>query len=319
MPLEPRVDRLVKVLRRLDRRDDDISMVERRRTSAATALRLGFLAMPPGPKAASQVDHLVDVDGGRIRVRVHTPPGQGPFPLYVFLHGGGWCVGTIEERDPRCREISAGARCVVASVEYRMAPENAYPVPGEDCYRALTWLVEHADELSVDPSRVAIGGESAGANLAAAVCLMARDRSGPALCHQWLDVPALDLTLSSPSIESVPDGNLLDRSSIDAYLDCYLTDPSEALDPYASPLLAADHTGLPPAWIMSAEYDKLRDDGLSYAKVLEAAGVPVQHTLLTGHVHPSFGFTRLIPSSAAYEKKAIAALSAAFRAVSPGA
>jgi acetyl esterase len=315
MPLEPRVERLVKVLRRFDRRDDSLEMVERRRISASTALRLGFLVMPSGPPAASQVDHLVDVGGGRIRVRVHTPMGRGPFPLYVFLHGGGWCVGTIEERDPRCRAISAGARCVVASVEYRLAPENAYPTAPEDCYAAFTWLVEHAADLSIDPGRVAIGGESAGANLAAAACLMARDRSGPAICHQWLDVPALDLTLSSPSIESVPDGHLLDRSIIDEFLACYLTDPAQALEPYASPLLADDHSGLPPAWIMSAEYDKLRDDGLAYAKVLEAAGVPVQHTLLAGHVHPSFGFTRLIPSAAAYETQAIAALAAAFRAV----
>src|SRR5690606_13205548 len=134
---------------------------------------------------------------------------------------------------------------------YRMAPENTYPTPGEDCYAALTWLVEHASDLAVDPSRVAVGGESAGANLAAVLCLMARDRGGPAICHQWLDVPAVDLTLSQPSIRTVPDGHLLDRSSIDRYLACYLADPSQATEPYASPLLAADHAGLPPAWIMS--------------------------------------------------------------------
>lgn len=313
MPLEPRVAKIVAVMRKLDRRRPDTPMAVTRRQSAATARSLGFLVMPPGPEPASTVDHDVPVAGGRITVRVYTPRGPGPFPLHVFLHGGGWCVGTVDERDPRCRQIVQGAGCVVASVDYRMAPENTYPTPGEDCYAALTWLVDHADDLDVDASRVAVGGESAGANLAAVLCLMARDRGGPAICHQWLDVPAVDLTLSQPSIRTVPDGHLLDRSSIDRYLDCYLTDPAEALEAHASPLLAPDLSGLPPAWIMSCEYDKLRDDGLAYAEALRRAGVAVEHTLLAGHVHPSFGFTRLIPSAAAYEQRAIAALAEAFR------
>lgn len=300
------------LLRRFDRRDPDLPVAVTRRIAADTSRRLGFLVMAKGAAPASTVDHTVPVEGGRITVRVTTPHGTGPFPLYVFLHGGGWCQGTVDERDPRCRAISAGASCVVASVDYRLAPENTYPTPGEDCYAALTWLVDHADDLGVDRSRVAVGGESAGGNLAAVLCLMARDRGGPVLCHQWLDVPATDLTLSQPSIESVPDGHLLDRSSIDRYLDNYLDHPDEAHDPYASPLLAADHSKLPPAWIMSAEYDKLRDDGVAYAAALEAAGVPVEHTLLTGHVHPTFAFTRAIPSAAAYEQRAIAALARAF-------
>ncbi len=286
-------------------------MAVTRRQSAATARNLGFLVMPKGPAPASTVERSVPVRDGRITVRTYAPPGRGPFPLYVFLHGGGWCVGTLDERDPRCRAVAAGAGCVVASVDYRMAPENSYPVPGEDCYAALKWLVDHADELNVDPTRVAIGGESAGANLAAVVCLMARDHGGPAIRHQWLDVPAVDLTMSQPSIESVPDGHLLDRSSLDGYLDCYLPDREFALDPYASPLHAPDLSGLPPAWIMGAEYDKLRDDSSAYAEALKVAGVEVQHEILRGHVHPSFAFTRIIPSSAAYERRAIAALARA--------
>jgi acetyl esterase len=230
----------------------------------------------------------------------------------VFLHGGGWCVGTLEERDPRCREISAGATCTVASVDYRMAPENAYPVPGEDCYAALCWLVDHAEELGIDPDRVSIGGESAGANLAAVVCLMARDRQGPAIRHQWLDVPATDLTLAQPSVHDVPDGHLLDLATIHEYLDAYLIgDRSKATEPYASPLHAEDLTGLPPAWIMSAEYDKLRDDGVAYAAALKEAGVPVEFQVLAGQVHSTFAFTRLIPAAKAYEREAIAALAAA--------
>ena len=311
MSLDPRVSKIVGVLTRLDRRQE-VTMAERRRISAATSRRFGRLVMPAGPAPARQHDLTVPVTGGRIIVRIYRPHGPGPFPLYVFLHGGGWCAGTLDERDPRCREISAGARCVVASVDYRLAPENTFPTAPEDCYAALEWLVDHAGDLDVDATRVAIGGESAGANLAAVVSLMARDRSGPDLCHQWLDVPATDLTMSQPSITSVPDGNLLDRKDMDDYLACYLPDPADALLPLASPLFADSHEGLPPAWIMSAEYDKLRDDGVAYAAKLEAAGIPVQHQVLAGHVHPSFAFTRIIPSAKEYERAAIAALAAAF-------
>jgi acetyl esterase len=223
-------------------------------------------------------------------------------------------VGTLDERDPRCRSITAGAGCAVASVDYRMAPENQYPTAPEDCYAALCWLVEHAAELGIDPDRVAVGGESAGANLAAVVCLMARDRGGPRIVHQWLDVPATDATLSQSGHREVPDGYLLDAGAIDDYLAHYLSDPAQAREPYCSPLLAEDLSGLPPAWIMTAEHDKLRGDGVAYADALLAAGVPVQHVRLDDHIHASFAFTRLLPSSLAYEQQAIAALRAAVAA-----
>lgn len=311
MPLEPRVRRIVALMNLVDRGGDDVPIDVRRRLSGAVARRGAFLVMPSGPDPASIVDHLVPVRDGRIRVRVYRPVGPGPFPAHVFLHGGGWCVGTIEERDARCRQISARARCVVASVDYRMAPENAYPTPPEDCYAALTWVADHAGELDVDATRLAVGGESAGANLAAVVCLMARDRSGPAICHQWLDVPATDLTLSQPSYRDVPDGLLLDRSAILRYRELYVGDVDKVTDPYVSPLLA-DLRDLPPAWIMSAEFDKLRDDGRAYANALEAAGVSATFRLLEGHVHSSFAFTRLLASARAYETEAIAALARAF-------
>lgn len=314
MPLEPRVAKIVKLMNALDRRDPAASMAQRRAASAAVARKGAFLVMPKGPEPAVQRDVEVPVDGGRITVRLYLPHGGRPAPLHAFLHGGGWCIGTLDERDPRCRAISAGANCAVASVEYRLAPENAYPTPPEDCYAALLWLVEHADELGFDASRIAISGESAGANLAAVVCLMARDRSGPAICHQWLDVPAVDLTMSQPSVHSVPDGHLLDLDTILEFRECYLGDLDLVTEPLASPLHADDLSGLPPAWIMSCEYDKLRDDGVAYAAALKEAGVPVESEVLAGHVHPSFAFTRLIPSAAAYERRAIAALAQALHA-----
>lgn len=314
MPMEPRVAKIVKLMNALDRRPAGATMAQRRETAAALARRGAFLVMPKGPEPAEQRDITVPVDGGRIIVRLYIPHGGQRAPLHVFLHGGGWCVGTLDERDARCRAISSGANCVVASVDYRMAPENAYPTPAEDCYAALLWLVDHADELGVDPDRIGVSGESAGANLAAVVCLMARDRSGPPIRHQWLDVPAVDLTMSQPSVQSVPDGHLLDLDTILEFRECYLVDLDRMTEPYASPLLDADLSGLPPAWIMSCEFDKLRDDGVAYAAALEEAGVPVESQVLAGHVHPSFAFTRLIPSARAYERQAIAALARALHA-----
>jgi acetyl esterase len=314
MPLEPRVAKIVKLMNALDRGEQGATMAQRRASSAALARRGAVLVMPKGPEPAEQRDILVPVDGGQIVVRLYVPHGGRSAPLHVFLHGGGWCIGTLDERDPRCRAISAGARCVVASVDYRLAPENAYPTPAEDCYAALSWLVGHADELGIDGERVSVGGESAGANLAAVLCLMARDRSGPTIRHQWLDVPAVDLTMSQPSVHSVPDGHLLDMQSILDFRAAYLGDLDRMTEPYASPLLADDLSGLPPAWIMSCEYDKLRDDGVAYAAALKEAGVSVESQVLAGHVHPSFAFTRLVPSAAAYERDAIAALARALHA-----
>ncbi|MCU1369067.1 MAG: hypothetical protein JWO77_261 [Ilumatobacteraceae bacterium] len=311
MPLEPRVAKIVKLMNALDRGPAEATMAQRRASSAAIARRGGPLVMARGPAPAQQRDLAVPVDGGQITVRLYLPHGGRPAPLHVFLHGGGWCLGTLDERDARCRMISSGANCAVASVDYRLAPENAYPTAPEDCYAALVWLVDHADELGFDATRIGISGESAGANLAAVVCLMARDRSGPAIRHQWLDVPAVDLTMSQPSVRSVPDGHLLDLDSILEYRRCYLGDLDRMTEPYASPLFAADLSGLPPAWIMSCEFDKLRDDGVAYAAALTEAGVPVRSEVLPGHVHPSFAFTRLIPSAKAYEHRAIAALAQA--------
>lgn len=314
--LEPRVRRIVGFVNRLDRGRGEVTMAQRREADAGVSKRLGWLVMPRGPKPAEQRDVLVPVEGGRIRVRLYVPQGAGPFPLHVFLHGGGWCVGTIGARDPRCRAIAAGAGCVVASVEYRLAPENLYPTAPEDCYAALGWLVDHAGELGIDVTRVAVGGESAGGNLAAVVCLMARDRNGPAIVHQWLDVPATDLTMSQPSVRNTPDGFLLSYRDMVEFRDSYLPDTSLATEPYASPLHAVGHglglSGLPPARILTCGADPLRDDGRVYAEALTAAGVPVEHVHLAGHVHPSFAFTRLVRSAAADERAAIGSLASAF-------
>lgn len=309
--LEPWVRRIVTAANALDRSSADRPWVRRRQDDAALARWLRGAVMPAGPTMAHEGDHEIAVAGGRIVVRVYRPR-SGRLPVHLFIHGGGFCTGGLDERDPRCRAIAAGADCVVVSVEYRLAPENAFPTAPEDCYRALEWIVDSAGELDIDASRISVGGESAGGNIAAVLCLMARDRGGPALCFQWLDVPATDLTMEQPSVAATPPGFLLDHAAMVEFRDAYLTTEAEWRTPYASPLHADDLTGLPPARILTCGADPLRDDGTAYAKALAAAGVDVVHEHLAGHVHPSFAFTR-IPSAAAYERRAIAALRAAFR------
>jgi acetyl esterase len=311
MPLEPRLRPLLAIAARSG--DDDATLPARRLTGTRQARQLGRLVMASGPKVPTR-EVMVPVHGGAIRVRLYEPIGPGPRPLHVFLHGGGWCVGDLDQRDPRGRAIARGAACVVASVDYRMAPENAYPVPLEDCYAALTWLVDHAAELDLDADRVSVGGESAGANLAAVVAILARDRNGPPLVFQWLDVPATDLTLSQPSIDRLGTGYGLTKVDMEHYVAAYLrdVDPSE---PYVSPLHCPDLTGLPPALVTTAELDPLQDDGTAYADRLREAGVSVEQHHLPGLVHAAFAFTRLLPTAKTYEQAAIAALRRAYAEV----
>ena len=313
VPLEPRLRPLLWAANRLPD-DPDQPMQARRASSDATERYLGRLVLRPGAEVASVSEHPVPVAGGTIRVRLYRPSGDGAQPVHVFMHGGGWCAGTLDGRDNRCRDLAAGAGCTVASVEYRLAPENRYPTAPEDCYRALCWLVANAADLGLDPSRITVGGESAGANLAAVVCLMARDRGGPMPLLQVLDVPATDLTLSQPSIDRLGHGYLLTRPDMDRYVAHYLADPAQVREAYASPLHAPDLSGLPPAMITTCEFDPLRDDGEAYAGRLRGVGVEVHHRVLAGHIHSSFAFTRLLPSAREHDRACIDALRRAFGA-----
>jgi len=253
----------------------------------------------------------VQVDGGHITVRIYQPKQSGPHPIHVYYHGGGWMFGTIDDPfvDILCRERTALAGYVTVAVEYRLAPEHKFPIPLNDSYAALVWIVEHAAEFDADPTRVTLGGGSAGANLAAAVALKARNENGPAITFQLLEVPALDLTASSPSVEKYGTGEYpLSRTELQACIDGYLATPMDATNEYASPLLAQDLSGLPPAHIMPSEYDPLQDDGARYAERLTAAGVKATLTVGAGHIHGSSQFTKLLPEAAAWRDEAISHL-----------
>jgi acetyl esterase/lipase len=237
-------------------------------------------------------DHRVGVAGGEIIVRVFVPPGAGPHPGFVHFHGGGFVFGTIDSRinDAKCAHICRAAECLVVTVEYRLAPEFPFPTAPEDCFAALQWTADRADRLGLDPSRIAVGGESAGGNLAAVVALMTRDRGRPPLALQLLEVPVTDMSEAAEEHASVAlfgEGYGLDRAAMDTFTEAYLTDPADGSAPYASPLLARDLAGVAPAHVLVAEYDVLRDSGEAYARRLEDAGVETTLRRFLGHTHGS--------------------------------
>ena len=235
---------------------------------------------------------------GPVPVRTYRPAGPSAErpPVVLNFHGGGWAVGSLDGADWLCSSVAATVGAVVVSVAYRLAPGHRWPAAAEDCYAALVDVVARAAELGVDPARVAVMGDSAGGNLAAVVSLMARDRSGPAIASQALLYPATDLTLSSPSIERNAHAPVLTAGDCRAFRDHYLggQDPRH---PYASPLFASDHRGLPPALVQVAEHDPIRDDGLRYAAALREAGVAVRTTTYVGMPHGYLSFPRLCRSA----------------------
>ncbi|MDL5360735.1 alpha/beta hydrolase [Halalkalicoccus sp. NIPERK01] len=227
-----------------------------------------------------------------VPVRLYAPAGDG-HPLLMFYHGGGWVIGDIETYDAVCRALSNAADCAVLSVDYRLAPEHPFPAAVEDAYAALEWAAEYAERINCDPRRVAVGGDSAEGNLAAAVSLMSRDQKGPEIAHQLLVYPAVasPAVHAFPSYEENSQGYLLEAASIEWFLERYLPDPVDHRNAYAAPLLARDYSDLPSATVLTAGFDPLRDEGREYADRLESAGVEVTRHEYEGMIH---GFVNLL-------------------------
>jgi acetyl esterase len=268
----------------------------------------------PREDVASVRDHQVGVDGGTITVRVFTPRGAAPKPALVYFHGGGWVTGDLDTHEGICRTLANAADCVVASVDYRCAPEHTFPTAAEDAYAATRWVAAHADALGVDARRIAVQGDSAGGNLAAAVALMARDRRGPALSFQVLVYPVTDCDFARPSYVDNAEGYLLTADSMRYYWDCYAPRDADRANPYAAPMRAVTLAGLPPALVITAEYDPLRDEGEAYAQALAAAGVPVTLTRYPGMIHAFFRFTNVLDAARAAVAEVVAALQKAWGA-----
>ncbi len=240
-------------------------------------------ALAPQPPAIAEA-RLVVLDG-KVAVRAYRPVLGEALPALVFFHGGGWTIGDLDTHDVVCRQLAAGARCAVFSVDYRLAPEHPIPAAVDDCFFATEYVRKNANSLKVDPKRIAVGGDSAGGNLAAVVALMARDEAGPPLCGQLLIYPATDQRCAFPSHERNAEGYLLTRDAIRFFRAGYLPNPAERTDWRASPLLAASHAGLPPAFVLTAGYDPLVDEGRAYAERLAAAGVEVAYKEYSDMVH----------------------------------
>jgi acetyl esterase len=253
-------------------------------------------------------DRRIPGPDGRVPIRVYTPEGRGSLPVLVYFHGGAFTLGSIDAEDAVCRRLANGAGCIVVSVEYRLAPEHKFPAGVEDSYAATKWVADHAHDLHGDPARIAVGGSSAGGNLAAVVALMSRDRGGPPLVHQLLLYPVTNYAFDTRSHWECGKGYMLTTDMMMWNWDLYLRNEADGRNPYASPLQADDLSGLPPALVITAEYDPLRDEGEAYALRMRQAGVSASCKRFDGILHGG------LPPATQGEpfREAIAALRQAF-------
>ena len=247
-------------------------------------------------------------------VRVYTPDGSGRFPGVVYFHGGGWVVCDLDTHDNVCRAIARLAGAVVVAVDYRLAPEHKFPAAVVDCYAATRWVAANADRLQIDSRRIVVAGDSAGGNLSAVMCLKCRDEGGPALALQALVYPVTNLaSFDTGSYQEFADGYFLTRSEMEWFRAHYLSQQEDGGSPEASPLLAPDLRGLPPALVITAECDPLRDEGEAYARRLAEAGVPATSCRYAGMIHPFFSWPGVLPQG----RKAIEQVAAAVRDAQP--
>ncbi len=252
----------------------------------------------PGPEVGSVTEHAVPAKGGgTIPVRAYAPaaPAQA---LIVYYHGGGWVIGTLDEFDTLARQIVNRTGAVVVLVDYRLAPEHRYPVAAEDAWTALRWADDHLEELAGSRVPLIVAGDSAGGNLSAVVAQRAKAENGPDISLQVLIYPVTDADLDNASYTDPANQLLLSRDAMIWFWDHYAPDPQDRKNPDASPLRAADLSGLPPAVVLTAEYDPLRDEGEAYVDKLRAAGVPVTHQRFAGQMHAFFTLVNVLPGAA---------------------
>jgi acetyl esterase len=280
MPLDPQTKALLELGAALPP-VESLTVEEARASLAERAL---LTAGPPQP-VADVSDETIPGPAGDIPIRVYTPDASPPLPGLVYFHGGGWITGGLGTHDVACRALANGGMCVVVSVDYRLAPEHRFPAAIDDAEAATRWVAANAAQLHIDPERIAVAGDSAGGNLAAAVALSLRDAGGPRLAYQLLIYPVTDYNFETRSYIENGVGYRLTRSTMEYYWSSYVRDAAEAADQRASPLRATDVAGVPPALVVTAEFDPLRDEGRAYAERLQAAGVPVEYREYAGLIH----------------------------------
>ncbi|TNF90690.1 MAG: alpha/beta hydrolase [Gammaproteobacteria bacterium] len=263
-------------------------------------------AVNPELSIGSVEDRHIDTEAGSIPIRIYRPAEEGPLPIVMNFHGGGWVIGDLDTADSVCRSLSEAAGCIVISVDYRLAPEHVYPAAVEDAYAATCWAAANADALG-GSGKLAVTGESAGGNLATVVCQKARDEDGPHIDFQLLAYPVVDHDLSRPSYDENGEGYLLEKNTMVWFWDHYCP-PARRSESAASPLLADSLADLPPAVILTAEYDPLRDEGKAYADALSAAGVPAKLICFDGLVHDFLATAALFQCSKAAFEQAVTEL-----------
>ena len=279
-------------------------------TLSPVETRTAFQALRDPDIVLADVAKAVDKNIEGVPCRIYTPGGDGPFGLLIWYHGGGWVIGSMDETDPVAREMCHRSGCMVVNVDYRLAPEHRFPAGVDDAIAVARWVKEHASELGADPARIAVGGDSAGGNLAAIAA-----QQVPGLTYQVLVYPSVDMSMTHPSIDENAEGYLLTKHSMLWFRGHYLGDDHglDYRDPKLSPLFAADDViaGLPPALVLTAGYDPLRDEGQAYATRLEQAGVAVERVHFPDQIHAFFTLYTAIPAGEEAIDAAMAALAKA--------
>jgi acetyl esterase len=247
-----------------------------------------------------------------IRVRVYKPEGNGKFPALVYYHGGGWVLGNIDSHDGVCRAIVNMAQCTVISVDYRLAPEHKFPAGVHDAYDALVYISDHAEEFDIDANRIAVGGDSAGGNLAAVTSIIAKEKGGPSIIHQFLLYPSTGRDYELPSMKENSEGYFLTQELMEWFGEHYVNKQEDWKHPYASPVLAEDLSNLPPATILTAQYDPLRDSGALYAEKLRENEVPVFYKNYHDLIHGFANFIEFVPEAREALKEGAESLKEAF-------
>jgi len=294
---------------------EQMTPAEIRASRAETAEAFAALAGPLQPVAHLE-NRSIPGPAQAIPIRVYRtesgPRGHPLLPALVYFHGGGWVFGNLDQVDRVCRMIANAVPCVVVNVDYRLAPEHKFPAAVEDAYAATKYVAERSGEFGADSSRIAVGGDSAGGNLAAVTCLMARDRGGPKLAFQLMVYPVTDYDDDRPSSYEYAEGYLLTRALMPYFWSHYVASPEQGRHPYASPINATSLEGLPPAMVITAECDPIRDQGEAYAHRLEQAGVAVTLHRYEGAIHVFFQMGGVIDSGKQALNDAVAALRRAF-------
>ena len=292
MPVDPQIQQVIDALAA-----SDFEPVHAQSPAGARAQYMRMIearGIAPAPVGAIE-DRSIPGPGGDLPVRIYRPElDASTLPALVYFHGGGHVIGNIDTHDAVARNLCNGAGCVVVSVDYRLAPEHKFPAAAEDAFAAVGWCAAHGAEIGIDPRRIAVGGDSAGGNLAAVAALMARDAGGPAIRLQVLVYPVTDYGCDTESYRTYSDGyGMLEARSMRWFRDHYLRDEADRLDWRAAPLRAADLAGAPPALVLTAQCDVLHDEGEAYARRLRAAGVEVDHRDIPGMIH---GFFAMAPA-----------------------